>query len=164
MINYTVTIAQQKVEFSLDGGYIKLNNKYIDADIIKISECEYSIIANGLSFHCFFDRDSENDVVVYNGNHYPISAFGLREKLLETLNSGKDTDHKELLIKAPMPGLIAKIIKSEQDQIHEGEGILVVEAMKMENEIKAPKSGVVKKIFVKEKQAVEKGDSLFIIE
>ena len=62
-----------------------------------------------------------------------------------------------------MPGLITKVLTTEGATINVGEGILIVEAMKMENEIKSPKAGILKKLFVKEKQTVEKNDNLFTI-
>jgi biotin carboxyl carrier protein len=67
-------------------------------------------------------------------------------------------------IKAPMPGMILKIKKKAGDQIESGESIIILEAMKMENDIKSPSSGVIKNIFVSESSAVEKGAKLFSIE
>ena len=68
------------------------------------------------------------------------------------------------LIKSPLPGIIKKIEKKEGDKVSTGEGILFLEAMKMENEIKSPKTGVLKKIHVKETDAVNSGDKLFTVE
>ncbi len=68
------------------------------------------------------------------------------------------------LIKSPLPGVIKNIEKKEGDEVSSGEGILFLEAMKMENEIKSPKSGILKKIHVSEKDAVNAGDKLFVVE
>lgn len=67
-------------------------------------------------------------------------------------------------MKAPMPGMILKIRKSAGEQILQGESILILEAMKMENDLKAPASGILKKVYVTEGTAVEKGAKLFSIE
>ncbi|HET8666808.1 MAG TPA: biotin/lipoyl-containing protein [Terriglobales bacterium] len=65
---------------------------------------------------------------------------------------------------APMPGKVVRIIAHERDEIEAGHGVLVVEAMKMQNELKAPKKGVVSKLLVKEGAAVNAGDVLAIVE
>ncbi|HEY4222352.1 MAG TPA: acetyl-CoA carboxylase biotin carboxyl carrier protein subunit [Myxococcota bacterium] len=67
-------------------------------------------------------------------------------------------------IDSPMPGKVIKILKKEGDDVKEGEGVLVIEAMKMENELRAPKAGTVKEIRVKEGDAVESGARLAQIE
>ena len=67
-------------------------------------------------------------------------------------------------VEAPMPGLIVRIDVEEGDEVHEGEELLILEAMKMENAIPSPVSGVVKKILVNEGDNVDKGDVLVIIE
>lgn len=65
---------------------------------------------------------------------------------------------------APMPGKIVRIIAHEKDEVEAGAGIMVVEAMKMQNELKAPKKGVVTKLLVKEGTPVNAGDVLAIVE
>ncbi len=67
-------------------------------------------------------------------------------------------------IDSPMPGKVIKILAKPGEQVKEGQGIIVVEAMKMENELKSPKAGTVKEIRVKEGEAVESGAKLALIE
>ena len=67
-------------------------------------------------------------------------------------------------IDSPMPGKVIKILANEGDVVKAGQGVIVVEAMKMENEIKSPKDGVVKEIKVKEGDAVEAGARMALIE
>jgi len=67
-------------------------------------------------------------------------------------------------ILAPMPGKIVRVIASEGDEVEAGQGLVVVEAMKMQNEIKATKNGKVTKIAVKENSAVNAGDLLCIVD
>jgi biotin carboxyl carrier protein len=65
---------------------------------------------------------------------------------------------------APMPGKIVRVLVSQGAQVEAGAGVLVVEAMKMQNEIKSPKKGTVQKILVSEGSAVNAGDVLAIVE
>jgi methylmalonyl-CoA carboxyltransferase small subunit len=77
----------------------------------------------------------------------------------------KKTDLVEgLQIKAMLPGVVAKIIVKEGEKVKEGDVVMILEAMKMENEIKSPKDGVVKQIIVKEGDRVEVGDVLAVVD
>jgi pyruvate carboxylase subunit B len=67
-------------------------------------------------------------------------------------------------IKAPMPGKVVRILAPAGTQVENGQSVLVIEAMKMQNELKAPKSGVVKKINVEEGAAVDAGQALAEVE
>ncbi len=65
---------------------------------------------------------------------------------------------------APMPGKVVRIVAAQGSEVEAGQGVLVVEAMKMQNEIKSPKKGVVQKISVKEGDTVNAGETLAVIE
>jgi biotin carboxyl carrier protein len=73
-------------------------------------------------------------------------------------------EHGPRKLTAPMPGKVVRVLVSEGVEIDAGGGILVVEAMKMQNEVKSPKKGTVQKILVKEGAAVNAGDILAIVE
>ena len=69
----------------------------------------------------------------------------------------------EFTISAPIPGLITKVKVNEGDKIKQSDGVLILEAMKMENEIKSESEGIIKKILVKEGMTVEKDQELIVI-
>jgi biotin carboxyl carrier protein len=73
-------------------------------------------------------------------------------------------DHGPRKLTAPMPGKIVRVLVSQGDDVEAGAGGLVVEAMKMQNEIKSPKKGTIQKILVSEGAAVNAGDVLAIVE
>ncbi len=73
-------------------------------------------------------------------------------------------DHGPKKLTAPMPGKIVRVLVSQGDEVEAGSGVLVVEAMKMQNEIKSPKKGTIQKILVSEGAAVNAGDVLAIVE
>ena len=73
-------------------------------------------------------------------------------------------DHGPRKLTAPMPGKIVRVLASQGDEVEAGSGVLVVEAMKMQNEIKSPKKGTIQKILVSEGAAVNAGDVLAIVE
>ena len=67
-------------------------------------------------------------------------------------------------VQSPMPGKVVKVLVAVGDEVKSGQGVVVVEAMKMENELKSPKDGKIKAVAVKEGQAVEAGQSLVTLE
>jgi biotin carboxyl carrier protein len=73
-------------------------------------------------------------------------------------------DHGPKKLTAPMPGKIVRVLVGQGDEVEAGSGVLVVEAMKMQNEIKSPKKGTIQKILVSEGAAVNAGDVLAIVE
>jgi biotin carboxyl carrier protein len=73
-------------------------------------------------------------------------------------------DHGPKKLTAPMPGKVVRILVSERAEVEAGAGVLVVEAMKMQNELKSPKKGTIQKILVSEGAAVNAGDVLAIVE
>lgn len=73
-------------------------------------------------------------------------------------------DHGPRKLTAPMPGKVVRILLSQGTAVEAGSGVLVVEAMKMQNEVKSPKKGTIQKILVSEGAAVNAGDVLAIVE
>ncbi|HLW85279.1 MAG TPA: biotin/lipoyl-containing protein [Candidatus Sulfotelmatobacter sp.] len=75
-----------------------------------------------------------------------------------------DDDHGPRKLTAPMPGKVVRVLVREGDAVEAGAGVLVVEAMKMQNEIKSPKKGTIQKMLAAEGVAVNAGDVLAIVE
>ncbi|MEN8153026.1 MAG: biotin/lipoyl-containing protein [Acidobacteriota bacterium] len=109
-------------------------------------------------YDVFVDKSGEGHCVFFKGRSFKIKDGSVRKK-----RGGFDIEG-EVLIKSPLPGQIKKILKNDGDEVENGEGIVVLEAMKMENEIKSPKKGKIKKIFVEENSSVEPQGKLFIVE
>ena len=92
-------------------------------------------------------------------------AAELRDpRSLRSRKDGAGNEHGPKKLVAPMPGKVVRILVHEKAEVEAGQGIVVVEAMKMQNEIKSPKKGVVKKIVAAEGANVNAGDVLAIVE
>ena len=165
MTKTTINIAGNIVEFDESTGKI-ISADQTDAsiDIRKLSDGEYSIIVDGRSLHVYFTRNAGSSIAVVNNNVIEIKPERLRDKLLHTLQLDSDNQSTEIIHIAPMPGMVTKILKTAGTYVEAGAGVLIIEAMKMENEITAKKSGTIKTLDVIEKQTVEKNDHLFTIE
>jgi biotin carboxyl carrier protein len=90
-------------------------------------------------------------------------SFDLRDPARALSASRTASGHGAGLVKAPMPGRIIRVLVELGQSVKIGQGVLVVEAMKMENELQAPRDGVVSEVHVSEGQVVESQDSLLLI-
>ncbi len=137
---------KQDIKIFEDEGFtvIEFNNKRYLAEIIEKNQNKYTVLLNGLSYN--FTIES------------PISYK--RRKYLEKFKEESKTEN----IPAPMPGKIIELLVEENTKVSQGEPILILEAMKMQNEIIAVVSGKVKKIYVKPGDSVGKDEILMEIE
>jgi len=103
----------------------------------------------------------EGYIVSVDGHQHPVEIVDTRTALRKAAHHGHDG---EVELRAPMPGKIAKVLLQPGAEVAANQGILVMEAMKMQNEIKSPKAGVVKRVAVQEGSAVNSGDLLTIVE
>ncbi len=94
------------------------------------------------------------------GDQIEVEVVDERTRHIRSLTAGAERASGGEVIRAPMPGLVIRILVGAGDAVQAGGGVLVLEAMKMENELRAPAPGVVKTVRVEPGQAVEKGQVL----
>ena len=156
-----------EVDFIDHGGKIRVNGREMVLDVQpKAVPDHYSLLLDDKSVVLAVEpTDTSNLYRVHAGGYdFDAEVVSKRESYLREFLRAAGVGVRHGRVTAPMPGLIVKIEVSENDSVEEHQGILVMEAMKMENEIKAPVSGKVKSLAVSEGQAVEKGQLLFEIE
>lgn len=128
--------------------------------ISRISPAHLSIIVDGKSFNVEVEHFEKDYQVSTRGEVYNFSVIDEREVTI----SSEPSDSGEKVIKAPMPGLVVEIVVSEGDQVKAGDTLLVLEAMKMQNEITAPASGIILSVLVKPNDKVNSGDDLLVLD
>jgi biotin carboxyl carrier protein len=148
-----------KKEASIDG-------KVVEYEIESLNCNTYLLRINNIFYEISIDKNDNLKLSLFiKGKKIAtIARTELQEraaKLIEDAKSSSDFQHN---VKAPMPGMILKIKKNPGDKIEQGDSVLILEAMKMENDLEAPASGLIKEIFINEGSTVEKGDKLFSIE
>lgn len=111
-----------------------------------------------------FDKEEKTCVLLVNNKEITVSIEDRFDALLHSLGMDNMSSQKVNELKAPMPGLVLKIMVQPKQQVSKGDGLLVLEAMKMENIIKSPTDGVVKSIEVEQSNAVEKNQVLIKFE
>jgi len=108
-------------------------------------------------------RESGSLSISINNRTRELKVKDETEILLESYRNESGSDSGLQAINTPMPGLVLKILVSPGDTVEKGDGLLILEAMKMENEIKASQKAVVEEILVVDSQAVSKGEKMLVL-
>jgi len=141
---------------------IRLDGHEVAVTCVPISESSLSLIVNGESFHISCERAGETLQVALRGAIHDCIVSDPRS--LRTRKKAGLTDSGEQKLTAAMPGKVVRIVAAVGDQIKAGQGILVIDAMKMQNEVRSPKDGQLKKVLVRQGANVLAGEVLAIIE
>jgi biotin carboxyl carrier protein len=141
-------------ESRLDGRDIPLDAMLARRDVL-------SIIIGGKAYEIKRERTATEMHLWVGPRRYDVHLRDPRS--LRGRASADDGKGPRKLI-APMPGKVVRVLLKEQSQVEAGQGVVVVEAMKMQNEIKSPKNGIVRKIVAAEGAAVNAGDVLAVVE
>ncbi|MCX6167855.1 MAG: hypothetical protein NTX65_00825 [Ignavibacteriales bacterium] len=166
MNEFIVTINNRKHLVKILGdGKVQVGNREVKTDLSQISNNSYVIRIDNSVFEITSNKlNSDRFGIVIDACYFDTVV---RTQLQETANDlqkkqSKLKHHSD--VKAPMPGLILKFKKKVGEEIRIGESILILEAMKMENELRSPASGILKQIFFNEGQSVEKDSIILTIE
>ncbi len=170
---YSVEVGGKEQEISVEaagGGLYRVTRdgvtRVFDARRISGSAraATWSLLPEGGGAAALVDVDGvlPDLVVTHQGASLPIKISDARRKLAAAVSRPQATG--PTLMRSPMPGKVVKVLVRVGDAVKSGQGIVVVEAMKMENELRAPRDGVVKSVPIQEGQAVEAGQTLATIE
>jgi len=160
-----VTLVSGDKEFPLelqdDNGHleVKLSGKSLDVDAGINVQGGVSIIMGGRSYEVQVEVEDGQVSVELDGERY---QFEIDDGGISGAGGGRDHGGK-VEVKAPMPGKVAKILVGDGETVESGQGVLLFEAMKMQNEIKSPMAGSIVALAVQEGQAVESRELLFTV-
>ena len=149
-------LGEGQFEITIDGAKVRV-------DAVKSGRTIYSIIEDGRQYEAIVDEKGRHgfDVLVA-GRLFHLEAVDERTQLLAAsvhhVAAGKQA------VAAEMPGKVVRLCVEPGARVSEGQGVVIIEAMKMENEITSPIDGIVSEIAVTENQTVESGTPLFVVE
>jgi len=141
-----------------------LDGNHQRVELQRIGESNlYSLIADNKSHQLFIEKKQDGYLISINGHKYRVTIEDEKSRLLRSLIKTDAAQHGPIEVKSPMPGLIVRINVAEGQEIQKDDSLVIIEAMKMENEIRANSNGVVKKLLIKEGDSVDKGAALMMI-
>ena len=132
----------------------------IDADAAEIAPNIFSILINGQSHEVRVTPQPGNGTLTLQTAHQEFIAQVIDRRAWQGRHHGAIEAEGRQPIVAPMPGKIVRLLVQAGDTVAAGQGLLVVEAMKMQNEIRSTKSGTVERLLVQEGQPVNSGETL----
>lgn len=166
-MSYLVTIQGTTYTVSLDDRegqvVLSVDGRPLEIDVASLhGDHAYSLIIDGRSYNAVAATQGEQREVTVNGVSSPVAVEDeelarLRSQVKPRRRVGGDQ------IRAPMPGRIVSVSVAVGDKVESGQGVVVIEAMKMENELRAHASGTVKEIRVDEGDTVDKNAVLVVI-
>ncbi len=142
---------------------VRLGGQVYRVDAFRHDYGTVSLLVDTQSYSVQLDQGDPAVKVWIRGDAYPLEILDER-RLRMRRASGKFTVEGRQVLASPMPGKVVKLLARAGDEVREGQGLVVVEAMKMENELKSPKSGKLVELTVVEGQAVEGGATLAVVE
>ena len=147
----------------IDDHHIRVGDKLFDLDFESVSgQPVFSLLLNGKSYEAYVYQDEEDWEVLIRGRQYQVKVQDEREKRLATAG-GSDVADGEFHLKAPMPGLIVAVLIDEGQEVKKGQVMLILESMKMQNELKAPRDGIMGRVRVKAGESVEQRQTLLSV-
>jgi len=164
-MKYITTVGEKQflVEI-IDDRHVSVDGKVYEVDFESVSgQPVYSLIVDGKSHESYVAQVDDIWQVLMRGRLYPVTVEDEREKRLRAAAGGGVAETGEFHLKAPMPGLVVTIPVVEGQEVKKGQVLLILESMKMQNELKSPRDGKVNRIKVKAGETVEQRQTLLSV-
>jgi biotin carboxyl carrier protein len=151
-----------ELERDVSGWRVTLDGKPVAVDAVQIDPHTLSILLDGQSFEVSVTPSPDGKLKLRTGS-YEFTAEVIDPRAWSGRRHGNVEAQGRQQILAPMPGKVVRILVKAGDHVEAGQGLLVVEAMKMQNEIRSPKCGTVERLLAKEGHPVNAGEVLCIV-
>jgi biotin carboxyl carrier protein len=161
-MKYVVLIDGQAIEVEVDGDHVTLAGDTHDVTLNPIPGTPLrQLMLDGRPLTLSVEPLGRGHwAIAPGGERFEVEVLDERTRHIRSLTGSGDQRRAVEVLKAPMPGLVVRVEAKEGDSVTAGAGLVVLEAMKMENELKAAAPGVVKSVRVAPGEAVEKGQVL----
>ena len=166
-MKYVVKVGDMDVDVELDGDIVTVDGVASVAHLSEVEGTPVRMVTIGDEVHRVVARKGATRgkfTLWLDGFRYDVEALDERTRAIRELSgAGKEASGPAPLI-APMPGMIVRVAVQVGDTVAQGQGLIVMEAMKMENELRATSAGTVKAVLAQPGTAVEKGTVLLELE
>jgi biotin carboxyl carrier protein len=153
-----------EVEETLAHGMrLKIDGRQFEADVRKVGDSSFSVLIGNRAFDLEVVPEGDELIVASRGATTRVTLLDRARRSRGTVG-GRPAVAGKAQLKAMMPGRVVNVLVRVGDEVALQQGLVVIEAMKMENELKSPKAGKVTEVKVTPGQTVEKGDLLIVVE
>lgn len=164
-MKYYTRVDNNEYEVEIDGDRILLDGKPVNVNLVRTGATElYSVLLDGRSYEMLVTADRFNYQIAVRGVQLQVQVEDERARRMNRARRLPTLPDGELAITAPIPGLVVRILVQEGDVIDEGQPVVLLEAMKMENELRAVRGGVVKSVLAAAGQRVDQNAPLIVLE
>jgi len=165
-MKYITSIFDKDYEIEiLNEDHIILDGITYNVDFESISgQPVYSLLLDGKSYEAHVYSDEDDWQVLLQGRRYSVKVEDEREKRLRAALGGQPAQSGEFHLKAPMPGLVVAVPVEEGQKVEKNDVLLILESMKMQNELVSPRKGVVSRVRVKTGDSVDQRQTLLSVE
>jgi len=159
-MRYAVRVGGREFEVEVRGNEVTVNGKSYRVDLQRVGEGrQYSLLLGPRSYNIIVEEDKGELRVFLLGELYKVRLHEGRKPPVEPEIAVRE----EAVVRAPMPGLVVNVPVKEGDEVNKGDVVVVLEAMKMENELLSPTRGRVQKVHVRVGDVVSQDQNLVVI-
>jgi biotin carboxyl carrier protein len=153
------------VEVSPNRFQLTIDGRTLEVDARAVQDTTLSLLHDNSAYNIESEvNPAGGETVLVRGHQVTVEVLDLRSMQLRRAQEVATGPAGPAEIAAPMPGKVVAVLVKDGEQVEEGQGLVVVEAMKMENELRSPRAGVVKNLSVEEGAAVDGGVALCVVE
>ena len=157
-MKYIATVGEQSLAITIEGDALFVDGEKVIADLqASVDGSLYSLLIDGRSYALRLQAMEDCYRVQVAGETHDVKIVDERTHRLAGLRGAAGSDTGEVVIKAPMPGVIVEIAVAVGQAVEKGQTLVVLESMKMHNELAAPRAGTIKGIRVEKGQPIDKG-------
>jgi biotin carboxyl carrier protein len=166
-VKYFVKVGDEEIEVLVDGDTVAVNGRSYQASVSEVAGTPVALLRLGDEVRRVVSRPGESRgryTLWLEGFRFETEALDERARAIRELTGAAAAAAGPAPVIAPMPGMIVRVSAQVGDQVQPGQGLVVMEAMKMENELRATSAGTVRAVLVQPGTAVEKGTVLLELE
>lgn len=134
-----------------------------EVNFIQLNTNTYSLLLNNKSYYISVNKQDSQYQININHIPYLVDVKDIHDIFLETIGKDKPNTSKQGEVQALIPGLVSKLFVIEGERVKIGQKLIILEAMKMENEIASPINGTIKKIYIQSGEKIDKGSLIMEI-
>jgi acetyl/propionyl-CoA carboxylase alpha subunit len=148
----------------VDEHHVSVDGTLYEVDFDAVSgQPVVSLLVDGKSYEAYVYEDEQTFQVLLHGRMFPVMVEDEREKRLRAASGSRIAERGDFHLRAPMPGLVVAIPVGEGQEVQKGDVLVVLESMKMQNELKSPRAGLIARLRVKTGDSVDQHQTLLTV-